>query len=60
MSQKSKYQSEASWRLRYRPYIVAAVLAFVLTMLVAPEVNEGDGMEPALKGGQVLVVMKKS
>ena len=22
MSQKSKYQSEASWRLRYRPYIV--------------------------------------
>ena len=60
MSQKSKYQSEASWRLGYRPYIVAAVLAFVLTMLVAPEVNEGDGMEPALKGGQVLVVTKKS
>ena len=60
MSQKSPYQSKASWRRRYRPYIAAAVLAFVLTMLVAPEVNEGKGMEPTLKDGQVLVVTKKS
>lgn len=49
-----------SWRRRYRPYIVAGVLAFVLTMFVAPEINEGNAMEPALKDGQVLVVTKHS
>lgn len=49
-----------SWRRRYRPYIVAGVLAFVLTMLVAPEINEGTAMEPALKDGQVLVITKSS
>ena len=49
-----------SWRRRYRPYIVAGVLAFVLTMFVAPEINEGDAMEPALKDGQVLVITKHS
>lgn len=58
MTQNS--QQDINWRRRYRPYIVAAVLAFVMTMLVAPEVNEGSDMEPALKDGQVLVVMKTS
>lgn len=53
-------QQDINWRRRYRPYIVAAVLAFVLTMFVAPEVNEGSGMEPSLKDGQVLVVTKTS
>lgn len=51
---------QESWRRRYRPYIVAGVLAFVLTMLVAPEVNEGTAMEPTLKDGQVLVITKTS
>lgn len=60
MSQSSQYQEQVSWRRRYRPYIVAAVLAFVLTMFVAPEVNEGDAMEPAIKDGQVLVTTKTS
>lgn len=58
MTQSS--QQDINWRRRYRPYIVAAVLAFVLTMFVAPEVNEGKDMEPALKDGQVLVVTKTS
>ena len=53
-------QDAQDWRRRYRPYIVAAVLAFVLTMLVAPEVNEGTDMEPTIKDGQVLVVTKTS
>lgn len=51
---------QASWRRRYRPYIVAGVLAFVLTMFVAPEINEGDAMEPSLKDGQLLVITKTS
>lgn len=60
MSENSQYSQNVSWRRRYRPYIAAAVLAFVLTMLVAPEVNEGNAMEPALKDGQVLVITKSS
>ncbi len=52
--------TQQDWRRRYRPYIVAGVLAFVLTMLVAPEINEGDAMEPTLKDGQVLVIVKAS
>lgn len=51
---------QVSWRRRYRPYIVAGVLAFVLTMFVAPEMNEGDAMAPTLKDGQVLVITKQS
>lgn len=60
MSENSQYPQNVSWRRRYRPYIAAAVLAFVLTMLVAPEVNEGNAMEPTLRDGQVLVITKNS
>lgn len=52
--------TQESWRVRYRPYIVAATLAFVLTLLIAPEVNEGHGMEPTIKDGQVLIITKTS
>lgn len=48
------------WRVKYRPYIVAATLGFALTMFVAPEVNEGNFMKPTLDNGQVTVVVKKS
>ncbi len=56
----SQSAPQGSWRHRYRPYIVAGVLAFVLTMFVAPEVNEGDAMAPTIKDGQVLVITKTS
>ena len=60
MSQSSQYQEQVTWRRRYRPYIVAGVLAFVLTMFVAPEINEGNAMSPTIKDGQVLVTIKAS
>lgn len=50
----------ASWRRQYRPYIVAVTLAFVMTMLIAPEVNEGDAMSPTIKDGQVVIITKTS
>lgn len=59
MAQNNQYQ-QASWRRRYRPYITAALLAFVLTMWVAPEINEGTAMEPAIKDGQAVVITKTS
>lgn len=47
------------WRQKYRPYIVAMCLAFVFTMLCAPEVVEGDLMSPTLKDGQATFIVKK-
>lgn len=54
---ESKYQK---WLKRNKPYRLAVVLAFIVVMLVAPEVNEGDAMSPTIESGQVLVVSKTS
>ena len=40
--------------------MVAAALAIVLFLVVAPELNEGPAMDPTVKDGQVLVVSKLS
>lgn len=57
MSSKGR---EANYKMRHRPYLIAMALAFVLTMLVAPEVVEGDGMSPAISNGQGIVLVKES
>lgn len=46
------------WKQNNKPYLIAVALAFVMFMVVAPEVNEGKAMEPAIKDGEVLVVSK--
>ncbi len=51
--------SRQSYRSRYRPYLYAMAAAFVTTMLVAPEVVDGDSMAPALTHGQVIVMTKE-
>ena len=48
------------WRQKYRPYITAGVLAFMMTMLIAPECMEGNSMAPTLDDGQVTVITKQS
>lgn len=48
------------WRKKYRPYIIAGTLAFVMTMFVAPEFMEGTSMAPALKDGQGTIITKQS
>lgn len=53
-------KDKKNWRYRNRPYIVAFVLAFVMTMLVAPEMMEGDSMEPVISDGQAVCVVKES
>lgn len=50
----------SGWRGRNAPYIIAATLAFIMFMLIAPEVNEGNAMDPTIKDGQLLVVSKSS
>lgn len=53
-------QRRQSWKQRNRIYIYAAVIALVMTMFVAPEVMEGDSMEPAISDGDVTVLSKES
>lgn len=48
------------WRSKYRPYIAAGCLAFIMTMFIAPEVMEGSSMSPTLKDGQVTIITKES
>ncbi len=48
------------WRQANAPYIIAATLAVIMFMLVAPEVNEGDAMSPTIRDGDFLVVSKTS
>lgn len=45
---------------RRSPYRVAAALAIVMFLVIAPEINEGTAMEPAISDGQVLLTSKSS
>lgn len=47
-------------RRRRSPYGVAAALAIVMFLVIAPEINEGDAMDPTIKDGQVLITTKSS
>lgn len=47
-------------RRRRSPYAIAAALAIVMFLVVAPEINEGDAMDPTIKDGQVLLTSKSS
>lgn len=54
---EAKYRN---WKMRNAPYLLAMALAFVMVMVGAPEVNEGDAMSPTIEDGQLLVVSKTS
>jgi signal peptidase I len=55
----NKYDDERSWKYKYRPYIYAAVLAIILTMFVAPEIQEGQAMAPTIDNGSLVVITKQ-
>ncbi len=48
------------WKQSNAPYLLAIALAFIVFMIGAPEVNEGDYMDPTIKDGQVMIVSKTS
>ena len=58
--QSGRESQYKKWKKRNAPYLIAVALAFVMVMLIAPEVNEGDAMSPTIESGQVLVVSKTS
>jgi len=45
---------------KYRPYLVAAMVAILMTVFVAPEIHEGNAMSPALKNGDVVILTKET
>lgn len=47
-------------RAKGRPYRLAIVVALILFLVVAPEIQEGNSMDPVIKDGQVFVVSKIS
>ena len=55
-----KERDYRKWKRSNAPYLIAMALAFVMFMVVAPEVNEGKAMSPAIDDGDVLVVSKSS
>ena len=47
-------------RRRRSPYGVAAALAIVMFLVIAPEIYEGNAMSPTIQDGQVLITSKSS
>ena len=55
----TKHDDERTWKHKNRPYIYAAALALILTMFVAPEIQEGDAMSPTIDNGNLVVITKE-
>jgi len=56
----SREQDDRSWKQRNRPYLYAIVFAMIMTMFIAPEVQEGASMAPTIQNGTVVVVTKQT
>jgi signal peptidase I len=54
----SQKQDDRPWKQRNRPYIYAVVLALILTMFVAPEIQESNAMSPTIQKGTLVVIKK--
>lgn len=54
----TKHDDERDWKHKNRPYIYAAALALILTMFVAPEIQESQAMSPTIDSGNLVVITK--
>lgn len=59
MSSKT-YDKYTNWRASNKPYVLAAVAAIIVFMLVAPMVEKGDSMSPTIEEGNVVIIQKKT
>jgi signal peptidase I len=55
----TNHDDERSWKQKNRPYIYAVALALILTMFVAPEIQEGYSMSPTIDNDNLVVITKE-
>ena len=60
MSSNKTYEKYTNWRASNKPYVLAAVAAIVVFMLVAPITEKGNGMSPTIDKGNVVIIQKKT
>lgn len=58
MSSNDAYENYPGWRVANKPYIIAAVLAIIMFMLIAPITQKGDDMSPTIDEGNVVILKK--
>jgi signal peptidase I len=56
----TNHDDERSWKHKNRPYIYAVALALIMTMFVAPEIQEGQAMSPTIDNGNLVVMTKEN
>lgn len=54
------YEKYAGWNRSNRPYVLAAVAAIIVFMLVAPITEKGDNMSSTVEKGDVVILHKKT
>ncbi len=60
MSSNKTYDKYTNWRASNKPYVLAAVAAIIVFMLVAPMTEKGSSMSPTIGDGNVVIIQKKS
>lgn len=55
----TNHDDNRAWKNKNRPYIYAAALALILTMFIAPEIQEGHAMSPTIDDGNLVVITKE-
>ncbi len=55
----TNHDDSKGWKNKNRPYLYAAALALILTMFVAPEIQEGNSMSPTIDSGNLVVITKE-
>jgi signal peptidase I len=54
----NKAEKYANWRASHRPYMLAAVAAIVMFVLIAPIIQDGDSMGKTAADGNVVILHK--
>jgi signal peptidase I len=54
-----KHDDGRSWKQKNQPYLYAVALALIMTMFVAPEIQEGYSMSPTIDNGNLVIMTKE-
>lgn len=58
MSSNKTYDKYTNWRASNKPYVLAAVAAIIVFMIVAPITQKGTDMDPTVGKGSVVILHK--